>query len=58
MTENIEIQCMENGPISIKKNGKVVAALCRCGESSKKPYCDGTHYKRGFKAGPSKVEIK
>ena len=25
-----------------------VYALCRCGESSRKPYCDGTHGKVGF----------
>ena len=26
-------------------------ALCRCGDSSTKPFCDGTHKRNGFDAG-------
>jgi CDGSH-type Zn-finger protein len=50
----------KNGPYIVKKltrltnsNGealetKEVIALCRCGGSSKKPFCDGTHAKNDF----------
>ena len=55
------IEVTNNGPlivygnISIKdKHGNIekknkVTAFCRCGHSSNKPYCDGTHMKIGFK---------
>lgn len=51
-----------NGPLAVRGNleitsgtGRVVARvvnarLCRCGGSSSKPFCDGTHAKIGFKS--------
>jgi CDGSH-type Zn-finger protein len=30
--------------------GKPAIALCRCGQSSTKPFCDGTHKTCGFVA--------
>lgn len=31
--------------------GKAVA-LCRCGQSENKPFCDGTHGRVGFESAP------
>jgi CDGSH-type Zn-finger protein len=40
----------KDGPILVEVNGEVKAALCRCGHSANKPYCDGSHTRVGFKA--------
>jgi CDGSH-type Zn-finger protein len=54
------IECAPNGPYIVGKlenlqnskgetiPTKPVIALCRCGASAKKPFCDGTHSKIGF----------
>jgi CDGSH-type Zn-finger protein len=43
-----------DGPVEIRGGGASVkvrkAALCRCGLSENKPYCDGSHATGGFQA--------
>lgn len=59
--EPVTIGCAPNGPLLVQGPLTVVGedgattrgrkgALCRCGESSSKPFCDGTHRKCGFEA--------
>lgn len=59
MTE-LAIECAPDGPYLVKnldrfRNSrgdslptKPITALCRCGRSSNKPFCDGTHKQTGF----------
>ncbi len=65
MADEVSITVTENGPLSVKGPFKLVdadghaydtggrkrVALCRCGRSSRKPFCDGTHSRIGFEAG-------
>lgn len=56
----LKIKVLPNGPFLIQSPVDIIladgttvtkdnAALCRCGASKNKPYCDGTHLKIGFK---------
>ena len=53
----IDIKSMENGPNLVFIDGKVFTAMCRCGNSANKPYCDGTHAKTKFVAGESELKV-
>lgn len=66
----VEIKARDNGPYKVTgpirlidvdgneydlaERGEVVA-LCRCGGSSTKPFCDGTHSRIGFEAAERAV---
>jgi CDGSH-type Zn-finger protein len=67
VAEPLVIRCRENGPLVIQgaiklvdhlgneypiPAGKDVVALCRCGGSHTKPFCDGSHRSCGFQGGP------
>jgi CDGSH-type Zn-finger protein len=57
----VTIQAFKNGPFIVKGAVKVLdhegrefnaegkaIALCRCGQSANRPFCDGTHNRCGF----------
>ena len=53
----VQIKATENGPNLVLIDGNVSKALCRCGQSSNKPYCDGMHKKVNFQAKATEVTI-
>ena len=57
LMHTVEIKSTENGPNLVYLDGKVFTALCRCGGSSNKPFCDGTHAKIGFHAKPADLKV-
>jgi CDGSH-type Zn-finger protein len=69
MAEETKITALDNGPYLVR--GPVIItdaegnqfytdretiALCRCGGSQTKPFCDGTHSKVGFEAANRAVQ--
>lgn len=48
----LEILDPSGGPIYTNRT----VALCRCGVSSIKPFCDGTHKLVGFRTTPLEVD--
>jgi CDGSH-type Zn-finger protein len=65
MSDVMVIRCRENGPLVLPAQVKIVdhqgnafaippgrdnVALCRCGQSHTKPFCDGSHRTCGFQA--------
>jgi CDGSH-type Zn-finger protein len=38
------------------ETGRATVALCRCGRSAIKPFCDGTHKAINFRAGTGRAE--
>ena len=64
---SVNIKITNNGPYIVEgeftltdANGQSVpvkkAALCRCGGSTTKPFCDGTHSKIGFQGAMAAVQ--
>jgi CDGSH-type Zn-finger protein len=55
--KGVVIEAVENDPYLLKVDKEILTALCRCGASKNKPYCDGTHAKIGFKASKATVKV-
>jgi CDGSH-type Zn-finger protein len=68
MADQVKIAALDNGPYLVRgevfitdadgnqyHSGRKTIALCRCGGSETKPFCDGTHSKVGFRAAERAV---
>jgi CDGSH-type Zn-finger protein len=65
----VVIRILDNGPYRVEGPVRLIDAdgtehdlstrarvsLCRCGGSTRKPFCDGTHSKIGFRAAERAV---
>ena len=68
MAERTKIAALDDGPLLVKgpillldaeghefRANRATVALCRCGGSTTKPFCDGTHSRLGFRAAERAV---
>ncbi len=64
---SVTIKIRDNGPYIVEGEFRLTdmagneiplrkTALCRCGGSTTKPFCDGTHSKIGFQGAVAAVE--
>ncbi|MGI8712627.1 MAG: CDGSH iron-sulfur domain-containing protein [Solirubrobacteraceae bacterium] len=66
---DVQIQITENGPYKVTGDIELLdhagnrsptqgnsVFLCRCGGSTNKPFCDGTHSKIGFQGAMAAVK--
>ncbi|MEO1796839.1 MAG: CDGSH iron-sulfur domain-containing protein [Pseudomonadota bacterium] len=70
MSQNPKISPVEDGPLIVDAppnltgsveadlNDKDRVALCRCGASANKPFCDGAHAKLGFASAPDHSRLR
>jgi CDGSH-type Zn-finger protein len=71
MAEQTKITALDNGPYLVKgpvllldaegnefRAERATVALCRCGRSANKPFCDGTHAKIGFRAAERAARLE
>jgi len=45
-----DVEVLDAQGNKVDTTGRQKIALCRCGSSSQKPFCDGAHNKVGFQA--------
>lgn len=72
MSEQVKITVRPNGPFRVEGaislvdvdgnewdlTGKPAISLCRCGLSAKRPFCDGTHGREGWKCDASPIPVE
>ena len=68
---NCEVKCNNNGPLIVRGDfelldaeekafglgGRKQIALCRCGASKNKPFCDGSHNSTDFSSSIERSDL-